>query len=623
MNERAYAGFQSQLESYLEGLLEGFVAYDSSWVMTYMNDAAERLLGRRREQVLGLTWHEAFPHAVGNAVDVMYQRVMRERRAERMEHDYSTPYGKWLEINAAPVEGGGVAVYFRDITDRKRAEEALRLSEQRLRESEATLRAFYESSPVCMGVVELVDGNSEVLHVFDNAATCRFFGVPAGGTEGKRARRELGADPRVIGRWIEAYRAAEASGAPSRFEHDYQTPDGVRWLAATVAAIGRGPSGQMRFCYTAEDVTEARKAHEELRESEQRLRLALEAGRMGTWEWHVPTGRVRWSPDLEAMHGYEPGGFPGTVEAYAAEVHPDDREYVQKVIAATFAGEEHLIEYRIVRRDGGVRWVEGRGKLFRDAQGNPLRLVGVCTDVTARKDAEARLREADRRKDEFLATLSHELRNPLAPVANAVQIMKVRAPADPQLAWAREVIERQLRQMSRLLDDLLDLGRITSGKIELRKARVPLARILESAIETSRPLIDAGRHELELSLPGEPLLLDADALRLGQVFANLLNNAAKYTPDRGRIRVQARRDGESVAVSVSDNGMGLEPHMLREAFEMFVQGTPARERGAGGLGIGLSLAKALVEQHGGSIEAKSDGPGRGAEFRVRLPAAAG
>jgi signal transduction histidine kinase/ActR/RegA family two-component response regulator len=230
--------------------------------------------------------------------------------------------------------------------------------------------------------------------------------------------------------------------------------------------------------------------------------------------------------------------------------------------------------------------------------------------------------EADRRKDEFLATLAHELRNPLAPIRNAVQILRLSQGGAPAAAQLSEMMERQVGQMVRLVDDLLEVSRITRGKIELRRTRAALAAVIEAAIETSRPQIETSRHALGVELPPEPLYLDADATRLAQVFANLLNNAAKYTDPGGRITIEAAREGDEVAVCVRDTGMGIAPSALSRVFDMFVQADHASERMQGGLGIGLTLVRRLVEMHGGSVQARSEGPGKGSEFVVRLPLAA-
>jgi PAS domain S-box-containing protein len=231
------------------------------------------------------------------------------------------------------------------------------------------------------------------------------------------------------------------------------------------------------------------------------------------------------------------------------------------------------------------------------------------------------LREADRRKDEFLATLAHELRNPLAPIRNALQILRLAGNSGPIMEQARTMMERQLMQLVRLVDDLLDVSRITRGRVELRKERVELAAVVQSAVETSRPLIEAAGHELMVTLAPEPIHLDADLTRLAQVFSNLLNNAAKYTEQGGHIWLTAERHGGEVVLKVRDTGLGISADMLLKIFEMFTQVDRSLERSRGGLGIGLTLVKRLVEMHGGSVEARSEGPGKGSEFTVRLPVA--
>jgi PAS domain S-box-containing protein len=229
------------------------------------------------------------------------------------------------------------------------------------------------------------------------------------------------------------------------------------------------------------------------------------------------------------------------------------------------------------------------------------------------------LREGDRRKDEFLALLAHELRNPLAPIRNGVEIMKMIGLGDPQLQQLRDMLERQVLHMSRLVDDLLDVSRITRGKITLRKEPMDLAAVVARAVETSRPLIDARRHELAVTLPPEPLRVQADPTRLAQVFANLLNNAAKYTQEGGRIGLTAARTGTEVEVRVRDSGIGIAPEMLPRVFDLFAQADQSLEHSDGGLGIGLTLVRTLVEMHGGTVQAFSEGPARGSEFVVRLP----
>ncbi len=242
--------------------------------------------------------------------------------------------------------------------------------------------------------------------------------------------------------------------------------------------------------------------------------------------------------------------------------------------------------------------------------------------VEALRQSEARVRElaeTDARKNEFLAVLGHELRNPLAPIRNALRIMKHRGPDDPDHSWARDVVEHQLTQLKQLVDDLLEVSRVNSGKVRLDREPVDVATIVAFAVETSRPTIDSHRHRLSIALPPKPVIVEADPNRLAQVLTNLLNNAAKYTEDGGQIRLAVAREGDRVVLRVRDNGVGIPPEMLPRIFELFAQADQALDRSQGGLGLGLTLVRSLVELHGGSVEAHSEGTGRGSEFIVRLP----
>jgi PAS domain S-box-containing protein len=247
-------------------------------------------------------------------------------------------------------------------------------------------------------------------------------------------------------------------------------------------------------------------------------------------------------------------------------------------------------------------------------------VAGQVGQFLERRRAEEALREADRRKDEFLATLAHELRNPLAPMRNALQVIQMAGNDAAAVGQAREMMERQMRHLVRLVDDLLDLSRVTRGKLELRKQRVDLAAVVRTAVETSRPLIEAAGHHLTITLPPQPVFLDGDPVRLAQVFSNLLNNAAKYTERGGHIWLTAGRQGGDAVVSVRDSGLGIPREMLGKVFELFTQVDRTLEKAQGGLGIGLTLVRRLAEMHGGSVEAKSEGYGHGSEFTVRLPA---
>ncbi|MBV9124816.1 MAG: response regulator [Planctomycetes bacterium] len=301
-------------------------------------------------------------------------------------------------------------------------------------------------------------------------------------------------------------------------------------------------------------------------------------------------------------------------------VHPEDLSAcLDRWQQALATGKPLEIENRLRAAHGAWRWFLVRGVPIRDPQGRILQWLGTCTDIDDQKPAQATLREADRRKDEFLAVLAHELRNPLAPITHALEVLRQVDNLNEDGAQARAVIERQTRQMTQLISDLLDLSRISKGKIHLRPERVDLARVAAGALESVHPLVLARRHDLKVSLPSEPVFLWVDPTRLEQVLTNLLNNAAKYTEPGGKIELLGRREGNEVVLSVRDNGLGIAREVLPHLFEPFMQAQGALPHAQGGLGIGLNLVRTLVELHGGQVDAHSAGPGQGSEFVVRLP----
>lgn len=272
----------------------------------------------------------------------------------------------------------------------------------------------------------------------------------------------------------------------------------------------------------------------------------------------------------------------------------------------------------LIRRDGAEAPIADSGAPILGAHSEVQGVVLVFRDASQERNFERAMRDADRRKDEFLATLSHELRNPLAPIRQAVSAIRAPAVTQSQMSWCVDVIERQVQNMARLLDDLLDVSRITHGTLEVRKIRVDARSVLDAAVELARPIIDGKHHTLTITCP-VGIALDADPMRLAQVIGNLLTNAAKYTDPHGRIQLTGHPDATHLSITISDNGVGLSEDMLPRVFEMFIQVQRTKERSDGGLGIGLALAKGLVELHGGSIEARSAGLGKGSDFIVRLP----
>src|SRR5262249_11040283 len=368
------------------------------------------------------------------------------------------------------------------------------------------------------------------------------------------------------------------------------------------------------------------------RASETRLQAALEVGGIGIWELDLERGLGYWSPMAFTVIGIEPERTAPDQGTWRALVHHDDIGAVEaEFTRARDAHDEYRCEHRVVRPDGVVRWLDARGRLFYDEDGKAVRMLGALVDVTNGKMAETEREEllgiaeragadaeaGSRAKDEFLAMLGHELRNPLAAVRNAV----VTAHLDTaRRERSLEIARGQTDQLARLLDDLLDVARITQGRIALPREPTYLAAIVARALETTRGVVEERGHTLDVHLPADDVRIDADPARIEQVLVNLVTNAAKYTEPGGSIRIELRRDGTDAVLTVRDSGIGIAPDMLPRVFELFAQAERGPDRAPGGLGMGLTIVKRVVELHGGRVEARSDGVGRGAEFLVRLPA---
>jgi PAS domain S-box-containing protein len=507
-----------------------------------------------------------------------------------------------------------------DITDRKRAEENARESRSRL---DSTLAASE------IGTWEYDVANNKV---WADQNLTRMFGVSPEEADGGPLESYLnvihpedrGRVVAIIGRAIETGEGYEAdyrlavSGAP------------LRWVIARGRVERDGAGMPLRLPGVVMDITGQRQAEAELRKTEERWRLALDSAELGAWHVDPATMTLTTDERFRAIFGVKEQRFD--YEQAVAVIYPEDQARVREAVAEATRPENptpYAIEYRVVHPNGSIRWIFAKGRANFERTDIGQKLVsfdGTVNDITARKEAEQErerlvheLQEQDRRKDEFLATLAHELRNPLAPIRNGLQVLRLGGATGEMADNARTMMERQLGHMVHLIDDLLDLSRISRGKIELRMERVELSKVIQHSVETSRPLIESSGHDLTITVPFGPIYVDADLTRLAQVFSNLLNNAAKYTERGGRVQLVVQQSGGDVFVSVEDNGVGIPAHMVPKVFEMFTQVDRHLERSQGGLGIGLSIVKRLVEMHGGSVGVESDGPGQGSKFIVRLP----
>ncbi len=642
---------EQRTRTILESITDAFCALDRDWRFTYVNRQAEVLLGRSRDDLIGRNHWDVYPETLGTDLERSYRRAVSESVTATLEY-FHPPHDRWYEVHAYP-SPDGLSVYFRDVSERKRAEVALRESEQRFRQlADAMPQIVWTARP---------DGNIDYL----NRRWTEFTGLPQ--TVGNQAWGPLlhpDDAPSANERWAASVR----SGAP--FEMELRLLDrrqqGYRWHLIRTVAVPDGDGKVGRWFGTSTDIHEQKRAAESSRFlAEASAELAGVVDYESTLQ-KVANLAVPYFADWSAVDlADEAGNLRRLAVAHQdadkialvrelMREYPPDPQSAVGAYAVLRTGKPELVgeitDEMLVRQAKDERHL----RLIRSlglksylcvplvVSGNTLGLLTFATAESGRKYTEAdlvlavdlahraavavenmqlyhALRETDRRKDEFLATLAHELRNPLAPVRNALQILKMPRVDAQTVERSRDMMERQVQHLVRLVDDLLDVSRVMRGKIELRRERVELATVVARAVETVQPLVDAQRHELSVRMSSDSLLLDADPVRLAQVVGNLLTNAAKYTEPGGRIWLTADRDGDMAVLRVRDNGIGIAPPMLPRIFELFVQVDHAAMRAQGGLGIGLTLVKNLVEMHNGIVQARSGGLGQGSEFVVKLP----
>ena len=399
--------------------------------------------------------------------------------------------------------------------------------------------------------------------------------------------------------------------------------DGSRFWADVIITALHDETGELRgFSKVTRDLTERRGQQEALRQSEERFRLLVENVKDYAIFMLDPAGRVTsWNAGAERIHGYK---APEIIGRHLATFYPKDaveKKWPEQELAMAREHGRFEEEGVRVRKDGGTFWASVAVTPIYDGDGVLIGYAKVTRDLTDHKRVET-LEKAERQTNEFLAMLAHELRNPLAPISNALQLLAARPAADPTEQWVREVLQRQTAQLIRLVEDLLDISRIRRSMISLEREPLDIRRVLRAAAEGSRQWMVERGHALSVERPvDEPLMVVGDETRITQIVQNLLQNAAKYTPHGGKIVLGARREGAEVVISVKDNGVGMDAELLESAFNLFKQGQQPLHRPHGGLGVGLTLVHRLVRMHGGAVQALSAGANQGSEFIVRLPAA--
>jgi PAS domain S-box-containing protein len=418
-----------------------------------------------------------------------------------------------------------------------------------------------------------------------------------------------------------AVMAASQFAGPRRYSAEYRIIRGndgeLRWVKSTAFAVFDGER-LVRFVGTARDITERRRVEEALRASEQRFATLAEGSSVLLWV-NGPKGNEFVNRAYLEFVGV---GSDADVRGYdwSRFLHPLDRDEYLNAYQRAFATQARFTaEFRFRRHDGEYRWMRSEATPRFGDDGELHGYVGATVDITERRNAEDALRVADRQKDEFLAMLAHELRNPLAPIRSASEVLALRCADDTEAAASIAILRRQTDHLTRLLDDLLDVTRIAQGRVTLRQEPLEIGAAVDQAVETLLPLAREKAQVLRVERDPTPLFVDGDRTRLVQSLTNVLQNAVKYTQERGEIAVSIRGAGPDVELTVRDNGVGIPPELLPRVFDLFVQSERTLDRSQGGLGIGLSVVKRLIEMHGGAVSAASDGPGRGATVTIRLP----
>lgn len=738
--ENSVRAAHDTLQRVLDSITDGLAILDHDWRYTYLSETGAKLLGIRSEDVIGKCLWDLYPDAEELAFGRQYRQAVQTGVATHVEEFYPEPLNMWIECHCYPSQDG-LSVYFRDVTDRRRAQDAALESERRINALlEATpvglayadasgrvlvmnieARRIWGSPPEALNIAsyerfkgwwadqserhgqplsaqdwptaralngERVLDTVVEIEPFDMPGSRRLVlhrSVPIRGdnneiigavtaltdiTESVQMKRALiESDHRTLqlantipqlawmadehgavhwfnDRWFEytGGELAEMQGWGWGSVHDPNVlPEVVKnWkhslehgTAFEMTFPLKGKDGMFRPFYTlaeplknlagdvvqwfgtCTDVSALQRVQEDLTKTQHWLQEGLETGNMVAWEWDLEQDEVRYSDNANAVLGYGPGK---SATAFRT-VHQDDLPAYRSAIETAIIERGRLdhITRRIRPDNGKLTWVRSKGHVLIGEDGTPYGIRGILIEVTEQIEREHALEEASNRKDEFLAMLAHELRNPLAPIATAAQLLLMGGVDAQRVRSSSEIIARQIGHMTRLIDDLLDVSRVTRGLVELEHEPVRIKDVVNSAIEQARPLMEARKHDLTLHVDASPAIVLGDRVRLCQVVVNLLNNAAKYTPQGGKIDLDITVEAEQAKIVIDDNGIGIDGKLLPHVFELFTQATRTPDRTQGGLGLGLALVDSLIRMHNGRVEAFSEGLGKGSRFIITLP----
>jgi PAS domain S-box-containing protein len=597
----------------LSSIGDAVITTNAQGIVTFMNPIAEVMTGWKSAEAIGLPLSRIFTvinEQTGERVEAAVAQVIRDGRNVGLgEHrslvrrDGSVTA---IEDTAGPIRDRsgkltGAVMVFHDVTAQRKAEAALNASEVRY-------RTIFNHAAVGIAVTDLLGRFIQVNQKFGD-----IFGYSIEALQ-TLTFLQLTHPPDLQPAQDSVDRLVRAELSDLTLETRCVRSDGaIIWTLSTITLVKDAGGRPQHLVGILEDITQRKRAEE----AQARLVAVIASSDDSIISMTLEGIVLSWNRGAEIMYGYSPTEAIGSTTQ--ALIPPDRLDEEPSILARIRRGEriEHFETTR-KRKDGTYFDVSIAVSPIEDTRGRIIGASKITRDITLSKRTEAALRETDRRKDEFLATLAHELRNPLAPIRQAALISESEHATDAQRRWSHNVITRQVHHMSLLLDDLLDISRITRGTLQLRPENTELADILEAAVETARPVIDAKRHTFTIEAPEESVQVLADPLRIAQILSNLLTNAAKYTDPGGAIQLRVGCDRKNIVFVVKDSGIGIAADSLKNIFGMFSQVKSSTDRSEGGLGIGLALTKGLVDLHGGHIEARSAGPGLGSEFIVRL-----